>query len=473
MEKQMRKENGITLIVLVITIILLLILATVTIKTLFGNNGLITKAIEAKEKAEISNYYEKIELIRADLKTRNKDYESPTISQMKEELESDENKKWAKSTEIIMDNEKEKLKLITKEGYIFYITETGTEYKGKGKVVDTSDLEKEDVLKIEIIGDSQNGKIVKITDLTGKDYYTIKYQIENENEEWIEIQSGETVEVGFGKTIYAKLYYGPSSGVTYRLSIENSEPKVEAKNIDKSNIKRKTDMLLSDLFDITCGSDGVGTILYEVTGNLGYNNSIVNANNINNISQLELGNYNVKCQVTSPNNKVVSNEIYNIKITTLADTTLTDKNNSNANGYAIYSEYDLAYFRDLVNDGNSSINAKLMNDIELKDVSSVSAGGWKPIGYWDKTSDWTGKSFSGTFDGNSKKIKIISLSTSSVYKSSGLFGMIIEGMVKNLTFEGNLQIPESYGVDGVGIVGALKDGKIEECINNCTIKAQK
>ena len=45
----MRKENGITLIALVITIIVLLILAGVTIVTLTGDNGLITKASVAKE----------------------------------------------------------------------------------------------------------------------------------------------------------------------------------------------------------------------------------------------------------------------------------------------------------------------------------------------------------------------------------------------------------------------------------------
>ena len=46
------KEKGITLIALVITIIVLLILAGVTIATLMGDNGIITKAREAKQKTE-------------------------------------------------------------------------------------------------------------------------------------------------------------------------------------------------------------------------------------------------------------------------------------------------------------------------------------------------------------------------------------------------------------------------------------
>ena len=46
------KEKGITLIALVITIIVLLILAGVAIATLTGDNGVLTKAVSAKEKTE-------------------------------------------------------------------------------------------------------------------------------------------------------------------------------------------------------------------------------------------------------------------------------------------------------------------------------------------------------------------------------------------------------------------------------------
>ena len=52
MKKIKRREEGITLIALVITIIVLLILAGVTIATLMGDNGIITKAREAKQKTE-------------------------------------------------------------------------------------------------------------------------------------------------------------------------------------------------------------------------------------------------------------------------------------------------------------------------------------------------------------------------------------------------------------------------------------
>ena len=56
-------NKGITLIALVITIIVLLILAGVTISTLTGENGILTRATEASEKNQISADIEKIKLV--------------------------------------------------------------------------------------------------------------------------------------------------------------------------------------------------------------------------------------------------------------------------------------------------------------------------------------------------------------------------------------------------------------------------
>ncbi len=58
----MKKEQGITLIALVITIIVLLILAGVTIATLTGDNGLLTKAAKAKESVKDGEIGEQIKL---------------------------------------------------------------------------------------------------------------------------------------------------------------------------------------------------------------------------------------------------------------------------------------------------------------------------------------------------------------------------------------------------------------------------
>ena len=55
-------NNGITLIALVITIIVLLILAGVTIATLMGDNGILTKANDAKRETEIAEVKERAQL---------------------------------------------------------------------------------------------------------------------------------------------------------------------------------------------------------------------------------------------------------------------------------------------------------------------------------------------------------------------------------------------------------------------------
>ena len=64
MRKKLRKENGITLIALVITIIVLLILVAVSIAMLTGENGILTQAQNAKVLNQISQIKEEIELYR-------------------------------------------------------------------------------------------------------------------------------------------------------------------------------------------------------------------------------------------------------------------------------------------------------------------------------------------------------------------------------------------------------------------------
>lgn len=68
----MIKENGITLIALAITIIILLILAGVTVATLTGDNGLLSKAEEAKQLTDISQEKEIIELAALQASSNNK-----------------------------------------------------------------------------------------------------------------------------------------------------------------------------------------------------------------------------------------------------------------------------------------------------------------------------------------------------------------------------------------------------------------
>lgn len=69
--KKVKKNKGITLIALVITIIVLLILAGISITALTGQNGLLTKASQAKEVSVMAEESEIIKMAYSDLLTDN------------------------------------------------------------------------------------------------------------------------------------------------------------------------------------------------------------------------------------------------------------------------------------------------------------------------------------------------------------------------------------------------------------------
>ena len=67
------KENkGITLAALVITIIVLLIIATITVTTLSGNNGIVEQTVTAKEESEIKSELKVVDLASNQAKNKNK-----------------------------------------------------------------------------------------------------------------------------------------------------------------------------------------------------------------------------------------------------------------------------------------------------------------------------------------------------------------------------------------------------------------
>ena len=66
------KSRGITLIALVVTIIILLILAGISISMLTGQNGILNRAVEAKEKTQVANEKEAIGLATMDALTEGK-----------------------------------------------------------------------------------------------------------------------------------------------------------------------------------------------------------------------------------------------------------------------------------------------------------------------------------------------------------------------------------------------------------------
>ncbi len=81
------KEQGVTLIALVVTLVILLILTAVSIYTLLGENGLITKAQQASEQMQIASGKEEIDLQVLDIVTgKIQKGESCTLEHIKQEL---------------------------------------------------------------------------------------------------------------------------------------------------------------------------------------------------------------------------------------------------------------------------------------------------------------------------------------------------------------------------------------------------
>ena len=134
--------------------------------------------------------------------------------------------------------------------------------------------------------------------------------------------------------------------------------------------------------------------------------------------------------------------------------------------YLISNSYELAWFRDEVNKGNYTLNARLTENINL--------GGhpWTAI-----SKDTDGKfatGYKGTFDGNSKTISGLNPANEAipnhkgepVLQSAGLFGCVYTGaVVKNLTVEGELQAGKYAG----GITAVLAGGTIQNCVNRVAI----
>ena len=82
----MKREKGITLIALVITIIVLLILAGVSIATLTGENGILTKANDAKSQTEVGHLKEMVQTDILGYQTENNS-EKVTSKQLRDVLD--------------------------------------------------------------------------------------------------------------------------------------------------------------------------------------------------------------------------------------------------------------------------------------------------------------------------------------------------------------------------------------------------
>ncbi len=148
------KQEGITLIALVVTIVILLILAGVTINALFSENGLIKRIETAKEKKKIAEYVDDLSRKVLEARTNVAGDNSKVLEETKRLIEQDEKYTGAIIGEVTEDN---KITVITKEGYKIDVKEDGATFVEKG-------LTPEDMKKLKLT--------VKHIDKSGKELET-------------------------------------------------------------------------------------------------------------------------------------------------------------------------------------------------------------------------------------------------------------------------------------------------------------
>ena len=136
--------------------------------------------------------------------------------------------------------------------------------------------------------------------------------------------------------------------------------------------------------------------------------------------------------------------------------------------YQISNGYELAWFRDAVNQATTESFA--LNAI-LTDHIDIGGHDWTAIAVVTNTS--ATKGYSGTFDGNGKTIsnlkpvgnEVTSYSTTETV-GAGLFGYVYtEGVVKNVTVAGSMEAVKYSG----GVVAILAGGTVENCVNRMNL----
>ena len=105
--------------------------------------------------------------------------------------------------------------------------------------------------------------------------------------------------------------------------------------------------------------------------------------------------------------------------------------------YQIGTAAELAWFRDEVNSGKSTLNATLTADIDLNNKE------WTPIGI---PVGWDAKPFKGIFDGAKHKVTGLKIDVSPTSSASlGLFGVAQNATIKNLSVYGDITARLSGG----------------------------
>ena len=207
--RRVGNEKGITLVAVIITIIVLLILAGVSISTLSGNDGVLTKAREANEKTLNVQDLEELKLAISDLKIDN--HEASTSSFIDFLLNSEEYlKSKLSSSNLQVDKENKK---IMYKGNIYSLNDVGNlNQESKGISLNRSNLD------LQIIGENKQEETLEIIKLNLDGDVTW----ETSNEAVAKVENGKVTPISEGETVITATCM---DGVEYKASCK---VKVEA-----------------------------------------------------------------------------------------------------------------------------------------------------------------------------------------------------------------------------------------------------
>lgn len=192
--------HGITLIALVITIIVLLILAGISIATLSGDNGVLTKAVEAKKQTKIAEDTENLQLLYVQKAGETK-YGDPSIDEYLDYVEE-------KGYPTKVDNG---VSYVEADGSIYEVSiedgELKVDYVEEGTITDPR------IQRIEIVEKTMNS--IKISVIASRlDGGTFYYYIGTSEDQLEEQGSGKETEFTFENLSPGQTYYIKVKGVT-------------------------------------------------------------------------------------------------------------------------------------------------------------------------------------------------------------------------------------------------------------------
>ena len=169
---------------------------------------------------------------------------------------------------------------------------------------------------------------------------------------------------------------------------------------------------------------------------------------------------------------IVGEVTLNVKLLSYQPPTGVTGNGTEAEPFILKTADHLAWFRDYVNVGKTSACAKIADDVEEIDMSSVchkadaekqvAELSWTPIG---------SKKYQGTFDGNGKTIRNLFISSTS--NEIGFFGCAADCRIKNITFD-NAKVKGNENCS-TGILAGYAGSCVIENIKtteNCSVEGQ-